>query len=103
MFYPPFTVLAGIMVHETSRERAARLALDIGKYLDQVRTRSVRILGPAPAPVEKLSRTYRHQLLIKSATRKPLHRLLAQLQEYLEEKKVSPTRVIIDVDPMSLL
>jgi primosomal protein N' (replication factor Y) len=103
MFYPPFTVLAGIMVQETSRERAARLAAEISTYLDSVRTPSVRILGPAPAPVEKLSKTYRHQLLIKSATRKPLHRLLAQLQTYLEEKKVSPTRVIIDVDPISLL
>ena len=103
MFYPPFTVLAGIMVNETSRERAARLARDVADYLDRVRPRSVRILGPAPAPLEKLNKTYRHQLLVKSATRGPLHRLLAQLQDYLEEKKISPTRVIIDVDPTSLL
>jgi primosomal protein N' (replication factor Y) len=103
MFYPPFTVLAGIMFQETSRDRVARLARDIGNYLEQIRTPAVRILGPAPSPVEKLNKTYRHQLLIKSATRKPLHELLDQLQDYLQENKVGPTKVIIDVDPISLL
>ncbi len=103
MFYPPFTVLAGVMVLEGSRKRAAGLAREVGDFLDSVRTPSVRILGPAPAPMEKINRTYRHQLLIKSATRDPLHRLLAQLQSYMGEHKISPTRVVIDVDPVSLL
>ncbi len=103
MFYPPYTVLAGVMVLERSRERAASLARDIGDFLDSVRTRSVRILGPAAAPLEKINRTYRHQLLIKSASREPLHRLLGQLQSYVTENKISPTRVIVDVDPISLL
>ena len=103
MFYPPFTVLAGIMVLETSRERAARLARGIGDFLDTVRTPRIRILGPAPAPLEKLNKTYRHQMLVKSAAREPLRRLLGQLRGFLEEKKVGPTRVIIDVDPISLL
>ena len=103
MFYPPFTVLAGIMVLESSRERAARLAREVGDFLDGVRDRSIRILGPAPAPLEKLNRTYRHQLLIKSASREPLRRALTALQKHLAERKVSPTKVLIDVDPISML
>ena len=103
MFYPPFTALAGIMVLESSRERAARLARAISDFLDTVRSGSIRILGPAPAALEKLNKTYRHQLLVKSATRPPLHLLLKQLRGFLEEKKVSPPRVIIDVDPISLM
>jgi primosomal protein N' (replication factor Y) len=103
MFYPPFTVLAGVRVLEMSRDRVAGLAREIGDFLDSVRSRSVRILGPAPAAVEKINRTYRHQLLIKSATREPLHRVLGQLQSYMAEHKISPTRVVIDVDPISLL
>ena len=95
--------LQSILVQETSRDRAARLASEISNCLDKIRTRSIQILGPAPAPLEKLNKTYRQQLLIKSATRKPLHRLLAQLQEYLDQNKISPTTVIIDVDPISLM
>ena len=96
-------MLAGILVQETSRNRAARLASEISNYLDKTRTRSIQILGPASAPLEKLNKTYRQQLLVKSATRKPLHRLLAQLKVYLDQNKISPTTVIIDVDPISLL
>ncbi len=103
MFYPPFTVMAGVMFLERSREKAATLAREISQFLDGVRTRSVRILGPAPAALEKINRTFRHQLLIKSATREPLHSLLGQLQSYMHDHKISTTRVVIDVDPISLL
>jgi primosomal protein N' (replication factor Y) len=94
--------MAGIMVQETTRERAAQLAGAVSRFLDASRGRAIRVLGPAPAPVEKLQKTFRHQLLVKSATRPPLHELLDRLRRWLEEEKVAPTRVIIDVDPVSL-
>jgi len=102
MFYPPFTVLAGIMVQESSSERAATLAREISDYLDGQRTPAIRILGPAPAALEKINRVYRHQLLVKSATRPPLRCLLEKLRSYLEERKINPTRVIVDIDPVSM-
>jgi primosomal protein N' (replication factor Y) len=103
MFYPPFTVMAGIMILETSRLRARVLAGEVGDFLESARGSTIRILGPAPAPLEKLNKTYRHQLLVKSATREPLRRLIGELQAWLERKKVGPTRVIVDVDPVSLM
>jgi primosomal protein N' (replication factor Y) len=103
MFYPPFTALAGIMVTDRDPARAAATAREVGEFLNSVRTNAVRILGPAPAPVERIKRLHRHQLLIKSSSRATLHRLLQQLQSHLEEKKVGATRVIVDVDPVSLL
>ena len=57
----------------------------------------------APAPLERIKRIHRHQLLIKSSSRSVLHRMLEQLQLHMEEKKIGATRVIIDVDPMSLM
>ena len=84
--------------------RASRnIAHEISRFLDGVRTHSIRILGPAPAAVEKIKRTYRHQLLIKSISRLDLHTILDQLGSHLEEKKISPTTVIVDVDPVSLM
>lgn len=103
MFYPPFTALAGIMVTDRDPTRAATLARDVGEFLDSLRSNAVRILGPAPAPLERIKRVHRHQLLIKSSSRATLHHMLDQLQAYIEEKKIGATRVIIDVDPVSLL
>jgi primosomal protein N' (replication factor Y) len=103
MFYPPFTSLAGIMVTDRDPGRAASLAREVGAFLDSMRSESVRILGPAPAPLERIKRVHRHQLLIKSSSRATLHRMLEGLQRYIEDKKIGPTKVIIDVDPISLL
>src|SRR5262249_22058889 len=103
MFYPPFTALAGIMVTDRDPGRAAGMAREISEFLDGMRSNSVRILGPAPAPLERIKRVHRHQLLIKSSSRATLHQLLEGLQRYIEEKKIGPTAVIIDVDPLSLL
>ncbi len=103
MFYPPFTALAGVMVTDRDPGRAANLARDVGEFLDSLRSNAVRILGPAPAPLERIKRVHRHQLLIKSSSRATLHQMLERLQIYIEEKKIGPTRVLIDVDPVSLL
>ncbi|HYR42245.1 MAG TPA: primosomal protein N' [Terriglobia bacterium] len=103
MFYPPFTALAGIMVTDRDAVRAATTAREVGEFLDSLRSNAVRILGPAPAPVERIKRMHRHQLLIKSSSRATLHVLLDRLRQYIEDRKIGPTRVMIDVDPVSLL
>jgi primosomal protein N' (replication factor Y) len=103
MFYPPFTALAGIMVTDRDSIRAANTAREVSEYLDSLRSNSIRILGPAPAPLERIKGVHRQQLLIKSSSRSTLHELLSQLQQYIEERKIGPTRVVIDVDPVSLL
>src|SRR5437667_12821030 len=87
MFYPPFTALAGIMVTDRDAIRAATLAREIGEFLDSLRSDTIRILGPAPAPLERIKRMHRHQLLIKSSSRSTLHHVLARLQQYIEERK----------------
>jgi len=103
MFYPPFTALAGIMVADRDQGRAADTAREIGEYLDSLRSNAMRILGPAPAPLERIKRMHRQQLLIKSSSRASLHHLLGRLRQYIEDRKFGSTRVFIDVDPVSLL
>src|SRR5437899_8556868 len=76
MFYPPFTALAGIMVMDRDGGRAAKLAREVGEFLDTLRSNSIRVLGPAPAPLERIKQLHRHQLLIKSSSRGMLHRML---------------------------
>jgi len=103
MFYPPFTSLAGIMVLDRDAGGAARLAAKVSDFLDSVRTDEIRILGPAPASIEKLKKIFRQQLLIKSSSRPALHHALRKLQQHLEAEKIGPTRVIVDIDPVSLM
>ena len=103
MFYPPFTALAGIVVTDRDKDRAAQESRAVGDFLDSVRGDSVRILGPAPAPLERVKRLHRYQLLIKAGSRSTLHALLVALREHLDAKKLGGTRVWVDVDPMSLL
>ena len=92
-----------LMVTDRDPTRAAGLARQIAEFLDSQRSNAIRILGPAPAPLERIKRVHRHQLLIKSSSRSTLHGILDRLQVYIEEKKIGATRVIIDVDPVSLL
>ena len=75
----------------------------VGEFLDSIRSDAVRILGPAPAPLERIKRVHRHQLLIKSSSRATLHSMLERLQAYVEEKKIGATKIIVDVDPISLM
>ena len=62
-----------------------------------------RILGPAPAPLERVKKMHRYQLLIKAGSRSTLHRVLVALRDHLANRKLGSTRVFVDVDPISLL
>jgi primosomal protein N' (replication factor Y) len=103
LFYPPFTTLTAIMVRDRDPGKAAQLARQVGVFLDSIRPQAVRILGPAPAPLERIKRVHRHQLLLKSGSRSALHRMLGQFRTFLETEKIGPAKVSIDVDPVSLL
>ena len=91
------------MVTDQEPSRAVETARGVGEFLDSIRSDAVRILGPAPAPLERIKRVHRHQLLIKSSSRATLHSMLERLQAYVEEKKIGATKIIVDVDPISLM
>ena len=60
----------------------------------------LRVLGPAPAPLGKLRGEYRAQLLIKGSHRKRMREaLLAAIAARPELQR----RVVVDVDPISVL
>jgi primosomal protein N' (replication factor Y) len=103
LFYPPFTALAGIVAMDRNPERAALAARGIGQFLNGLRVDAARVLGPAPAPLERIKNVHRQQLLIKAGSRDTLQRMLGELEAYLEGAKLGATRVHVDVDPVSLL
>ncbi|MGB1070540.1 MAG: hypothetical protein ACPG1Z_02650, partial [Planctomycetota bacterium] len=61
----------------------------------------VQVLGPAPAPLEKLRGRFRHHVLLKSNSRESL-RIVGRLAQ-TEKPRWSSTRITLDIDPQNLL
>lgn len=92
--YPPFSHL--LLALWTAKELPeAEAAARVGRAAIGSLPR-LRLLGPAPAPLERLKGMYRVQLLIKSDSREAL----AEAGEKLRSLEVPPR---LDRDPQSLL
>ena len=101
--YPPYSVLATVLVKDRVFERARAQAARVGEVLRGLAGRRLQILGPAPAPLERLRGEYRVQLLVKAGSRKEMQAALAATLAELDRKKVRVENLVIDVDPMSTL
>ncbi len=102
MRYPPFAALANVLLRSEKQEDAIRMAAEVSHLL-MPPPENTRVLGPAEAPVPRLKKEFRQQLLIKAASRKTLNETLNLLRRYALEHKWGPTALVIDVDPLSLL
>jgi primosomal protein N' (replication factor Y) len=102
MRYPPFVGLANVVVRGRTFSRAIDAAADLAAELRQQAGDGdvVRVLGPAPAPLERLRGEYRAQLLIKATSRRRMREALAAA---LKARSDLGRRTIVDVDPVSVL
>ncbi len=106
--YPPFNELVQLIVTGVESTKVATLAGRVAAELRQTCRLpafrpGVRILGPAPAPLEKIRGEYRYQILIKYAKNVDKSGLLRQAFERLAAKRASLKNVRVEVDPLSLL
>jgi primosomal protein N' (replication factor Y) len=102
MRYPPFSALANVLVRSEDQEEALAMSSELGRFLDPT-PEGLRLLGPAEAPVAKLKKEYRYQLLLKAASRKRLNETLQRVRRFARERKWNATALVIDVDPVTLL
>jgi primosomal protein N' (replication factor Y) len=102
MRYPPFSALANVLVRSPKQEEAMRLSASLGRFLDPAPD-SLRILGPAEAPVARLRNDFRYQLLIKAARRRALGDTLNRIRRFALDQEWPATSLVIDVDPLSLM
>lgn len=97
--YPPFTRMVQLLSCNKDRGRAeSRLAEVAARLARHPESSGVRILGPAPAPFEKLRGEWRFQLLARAASGARLRRLF---KDVLGEKPIPD--ITVDVDPYQLL
>jgi len=105
MRYPPVTALANVLAVDTSLERAAKVAKQMGDFLVAVEGRdsSLKVLGPAPAPLARIEGRYRIQFVIRATSRARLNAVLRGLVVDCDRRGISPRSMMIDVDPVNLM
>jgi primosomal protein N' (replication factor Y) len=102
--YPPFVALASLLVHGTDAGKVRTTAVELRRTLDLASPeRTVRILGPAPAPLARLKGEYRVQLLVKSRSRQELRRVIDKSLEALRAQKINLRSVNVEIDPVSIM
>jgi primosomal protein N' (replication factor Y) len=106
--YPPYARLANIRVSASDKEKLKKFAKEIAKRLkagrDEMKfAKSIVLLGPAPAPMEKIRNRYRWQILIKARSAKELGAYLSSTYPRLNEFQSKGLRIAIDVDPVNML
>ena len=102
--YPPFIVLASILIKNTDEDAAKRNASIVRNSLDAANAdKSCRILGPAPASLSRLKGEYRIQILVKSASRKRLREMLELGLHLAENNGAEMRNVYTEIDPVNLM
>ena len=103
MHYPPFGVLANVLVQSQKLEEAAAWAAILGKWFEKEPREGVRVLGPCTAPIARIKGVYRFHLILKSTSRKALNAALRGMLEHAEEAGVPRRNLVVDVDALRLM
>jgi primosomal protein N' (replication factor Y) len=103
LHYPPFSVLANVLVQSEKLEEAAGWAAQVGRFFEREKIAGVKVLGPAAAPIVKLKRIYRFHLILKAEQRKVLNRALHRMLGFVEANGIPRRSVVVDVDAVSLM
>jgi primosomal protein N' (replication factor Y) len=99
MRYPPSVAMINAVVKARTREGAMHEAGEIVGAL-KLGGESFRVLGPAPAPLNRLKGEHRAQFFLKGTHRPTMRQAL---QAVLSTRPDVRRRTIVDVDPMSVL
>lgn len=104
MAYPPYVVLAQILLRHADLNVVTETARSLRECLDAVNTeKTCRILGPAPASIARLKNEHRVQMLIKGTNRKKLREVLDMGLAEAEERKADMRMVHVEIDPINLM
>ncbi|MFN0279944.1 MAG: primosomal protein N' [Pyrinomonadaceae bacterium] len=111
--YPPFFVLASIMIKHRDLSYASKNANILRRSLDSCQNRLrqraanaqtiVRVLGPAPASLSRLKNEYRLQIILKAVSRKSLRETLDVALADAEDNGCDMRTIFVEIDPVNLM
>ena len=107
LFYPPFARLAMVRIEGEEPRAVERIASEVAAAL--VRNAgsgpdALRVLGPAPAPIERIKKRYRWQVMVKSEGLGAMRQALGAMRTALASRAgASGVHLIVDIDPVRML
>jgi primosomal protein N' (replication factor Y) len=104
LMYPPYARIALVRIEGANASRVAEIAEKVAAALSRAASAGIRVLGPAPAPIERIKQRARWQVMLKSesiaAMRQALVRMRTEVAPAAERHEV---RVMTDLDPVNML
>ncbi len=105
LHYPPFGRLILLLFKGRDEQEVARSA---GLCAEALRSQSppdIEVMGPVQAPIGRIQRTYRWQVLLKSESPGRLNAATRLALSQFDHRRPRTSRVIlsVDVDPISML
>lgn len=102
--YPPFFVLASIIVKHRDYSYASKMADLLKRELNAANTaRQVRVLGPAPASLSRLKNEFRLQIILKGTGRRALRETLDIAISNAEAHGCDLRTINVEIDPVNLM
>lgn len=101
LLFPPFTRLVRLVFRSRSRQDASRAAGEFAANAVDRAPESVQILGPAPAPLERLKNNWRFHVLVRGISLPDLLRITRSVLDRTRARGTVYTEV--DIDPVNLL
>lgn len=113
--YPPFYVLASILIKHRDHAYASKQANLLRRCLDNAArsivsprlpnssTPPLRILGPAPASLSRLKNEFRLQIILKGTTRRILRETLNIALLDAEHQGCDLRTINVEIDPVNLM
>ena len=108
--YPPFSRMVQIKISGNDKEKTRQHALAVGNLCNTLKKnnksfiKSIEVLGPIEAPLPRIAKQYRWQILLKSLSVKELHSLV-HLMMFKNSSKFykQKVKVVVDMDPFFMM
>jgi primosomal protein N' (replication factor Y) len=102
--YPPYFVLASIMIIHRKLDYAVKTANILRDSLDRAnRENTTRILGPAQASIARIKNQYRQQIILKSENRRALRAMIDTALAEAEARGADRRIIQVEIDPVNLM
>jgi len=108
--YPPFSRMVQIKISGNDKEKTRQHALAVGNLCNTLKNnnksfiKTIEVLGPIEAPLPRIAKQYRWQILLKSLSVKELHSLI-HLMMFRNSSKFyrQKVKVVVDMDPFFMM
>ena len=101
LLYPPFSKMVRIVFNFRTKVMAKKIIKKVSDRIKRTAGRGIEILGPSPAPIEKIRNLWRWHLILKGKNSKDLRQTASLILE--KTKDIKELKIEIDVDPISML